>query len=289
MASTTTGNLDQNSKVLLLGASGQLGQMLRCFWSDPRNLALHSRQAHPEFIQFDLIVEPEKAIAAMAGTKAVICLPGVTPAQAASSSDLYSRNTDLALAAIRCAAKAGVGRVFLASSAAVYGAAGGVQDETNTPMPAAAYGHAKLEMEQAALALGDELDQAVTALRIANVAGADAILGGWRAGMQIDQLKDARTPRRSYIGPQTLTRVVEELCQAIDLPQILNVTSPGVIEMGALLDAAGLAWDARPAGENVIAEVALSTKRLERHVSFAPEDGTTTGMVAEWRRYRAQN
>ena len=133
MASTTTGNLDQNSRFLLLGASGQLGQMLRCFWNDPPHLALHSRQARPEFIQFDLILEPEKAIAAMAGIKAVICLPGVTPAQATSSGDLYSRNTDLALAAIRCAAKAGVGRVFLASSAAVYGAASGVQDETNTP------------------------------------------------------------------------------------------------------------------------------------------------------------
>ena len=289
MASTTTGNLDKNSRVLLLGASGQLGQMLRFFWQDGPNLALHSTQAHPDFIQFDLILEPEKAAAAMAGKHAVICLPGVTPAQAARSGDVYSRNTDLALATVRCAAKAGVKRVFLASSAAVYGAAQGVQDEESTPQPAAPYGQAKLEMEQAAFALGDELGQPVTALRIANVAGADAILGGWRAGMQIDQLKDARTPRRSYIGPQTFTRVMEELCQTPDLPRVLNVTSPGVIEMGALLNAADLAWTPRTAGENVIAEVALGTKRLERYVYFAPEDGTAAGMVAEWRRYRAQN
>lgn len=289
MASTTTGNLDQNNRVLLLGASGQLGQMLRYFWKGPPNLALHSRQEDPDFIQFDLILEPEKAAVAMAGKKAVICLPGVTPTRATSKGNLYSRNTELALAAISCAAHAGVGRVFLASSAAVYGAASGVQDENGTPEPVAAYGHAKLEMEQAAFALADKLGQAVTALRIANVAGADAILGGWYAGMQIDQLKDERTPRRSYIGPQTLTRVIEELCQIVELPQVLNVTSPGVIEMGALLDAAGLAWGARPAGENVITEVALSTKRLERYVSFAPEHGTATGMVAEWRRYHAQN
>ena len=75
MASTTTGNLDKNSQVLLLGASGQLGQMLRFFWDGPPDLALHSRQAHSDFIQFDLILEPEKAVAAMAGKRAVICLP----------------------------------------------------------------------------------------------------------------------------------------------------------------------------------------------------------------------
>ena len=288
MASTTTGNLDKNSQVLLLGTSGQLGQMLRFFWDGPPDLALHSRQAHSDFIQFDLILEPEKAVAAMAEKRAVICLPGVTPARANSSGEVYSRNTDLALFAIKCAAKAGVHRVFLASSAAVYGAAAGMQDETSTPKPTAPYGQAKLEMEQAAFALSDELGQPVTALRIGNVAGADAILGGWRTGMQIDQVENAHTPRRSYIGPQSLTRVIETLCKTADLPNILNVTSPGVIEMGALLDAAGLPWDPRPAGENTIAEVALSTKRLERYVAFAPEDGTAAGMVAEWRRYHAQ-
>lgn len=288
MASTITGNLRQNSGVLLLGASGQLGQMLRFFWRGAPELTCHSRRVLQDFIQFDLILEPEKAIAAMRGKAAVICLPGVTPARAAGRGEVYSRNTDLALAAVRCAAKAQVPQVFLASSAAVYGAASGVQSERGLAQPAAPYGHAKLEMERAALACAKELGQAVTILRIANVAGADAILGGWRAGMLIDQLTDGRTPRRSYLGPQTLTRVLQTLAQETALPQVLNVTSPGVIEMGALLDAAGLAWRARPAPAGVIPEVALCTKQLERHVTFAPEDGTAAGMVAEWRRLQAR-
>lgn len=288
MASTTTGILHQNSDVLLLGASGQLGRMLRCFWEDAPALALHSRQTLPGFIHFDLILEPEKAVEAMAGKSAVICLSGVTPAGVATGGEVYSRNTDLALAAVRCAAEAGVGRVFLASSAAVYGAAAGVHAEESLPQPAAPYGQAKLDMERAAFDLAQRLGQAVTALRIGNVAGADAILGGWRAGMQIDQLTDGSTPRRSYIGPRTLARVIARLCQISDLPKILNISSPGVIEMGALLDATGLDWCVRDAGPEVIPEVALSTKRLERYVSFAPEDGTAAGMVAEWRTFKAR-
>jgi nucleoside-diphosphate-sugar epimerase len=283
MASTTTGNFGKNSGVLLLGASGQLGRMLRHFWRAPPDLVAHSRQPKPDFIPFDLIVEPEKATAAMAGKRAVICLSGVTNARAAATQDVYSRNTDLAVAAVRCAALAKVPRVFLASSAAVYGANPGVQDETTVPQPVAAYGKSKLEMEQAALACAQKLGQNVTALRIGNVAGADAILGGWREGMEIDQLKTDGTPRRSYIGPQTLTRVLAQLSEIENLPEVLNIAAPGVIEMGALLDAAGRVWTPRTAPDSVIEEVALSTKQLERYVSFAPEDSTAAGMVAEWR------
>ncbi len=288
MASTITGTLGKNRRVLILGASGQLGRMLRCFWPVGDDLTLHSRQAHLNFIQFDLILEPEKAIAAMAQTSAVVCLSGVTNAQVATTGEVYSRNTDLALAAVRCAATAGVPRVFLASSAAVYGAAPGIQSEDMSPKPIAPYGQAKLAMEQAALAAAHSLDQSVTALRIGNVAGADTILGGWHTKMRLDMFPDGTTPARSYIGPQTLTRVLAQLTATRDLPEVLNIATPGVIQMGALLDAASLKWSPRTAPEQAIATVALSTKRLERYVSFAPEDSTAAGMVAQWRRYKAR-
>ena len=286
MGSTTMDNKEQNSSVLLLGASGQLGQMLRTCWPAPQTLVSHSRQERPDFIQFDLILEPEKASAAMGGASAVICLPGITNANASATGEVYSRNTDLALAAITAAAKARVPRVFLASSAAIYGAAKGLQKETDTPRPVAPYGQAKLEMEQSAITLANVLNQPITNLRIGNVAGADAILGGWRAGMQIDQLANGQTPSRSYIGPQTLARVLAQLCNAPDLPQVLNLATPGTVEMGALLSAAALPWSPRPAPAGVIPKVELSTNLLERYVSFAPEDSSAVGLVNEWHSYR---
>jgi len=188
-----------------------------------------------------------------------------------------SLNTDLALASI-AAAPVGV-RVLVASSAAVYGAAVGPHIETAAVTPVSAYGHAKREMEQAALKQGGGR---VCVMRIGNVVGADAILGGWRPGMEIDSLPDGRTPRRSYIGPQTLARVIHRLCAAPAVPDVLNIAAPGLIGMGELLDSAGLAWSPRTPQAGVIEEVALDTSELEKLYCFVPEDCTADGMVAQW-------
>lgn len=275
-------------KVVLLGASGRLGQILRTCWQNPSSLVSHSRHAQPGFVSFDVSHEPSKAAAVMQGAGAIICLSGVTPAQAAQTGNPFSLNAELARNAIRAAHKAGAGRVFLISTAAVYGRASGIQDENTRCQPVSDYGRAKLEMETAAFTVSRELDHPVTILRIGNVAGADAILGGWRKGMLIDQLPNGTTPRRSYVGPETLTRVMQELAQTSDLPDILNIASPGAIEMGHLLNAANLKWSPRTAPDDVIETVELSTKQLERHIEFAPQNSTAVGMVAEWRRVKAR-
>lgn len=153
-------------------------------------------------------------------------------------------NVTLALAAVRAGAKAGV-PVLLSSSAAVYGNQTGVLDETCPLAPLNAYGQAKARMEREAQALAQNLGARVTSLRIGNIAGVDAILGGWRAGFALDRFADGATPRRSYIGAVTLARVLGDLARCSvggrDLPDVLNVAAPGMIEMGALLDAAGWA------------------------------------------------
>lgn len=276
------------TKVMLMGASGRLGSILRACWRDPTDLVCHSRSARPGFLCFDPLAEAGKMKAAMADCAAVICLSGVTPAWAAAHGDAMSDNGRLALSAIEAAQLAGVPRVFLASSAAVYGATAGPLQEDDPCHPVSDYGRAKLEMERAALDPARAGGPSVTVLRIGNVAGADAILGGWRAAMQIDQLPAGGTPRRSYIGPRTLTRVIQALCTAEALPDIVNVAAPGAIEMGALLDSAGLAWSPRPATPATIACVELATRRLETLYGFAAKDSTAAGMVAEWRAIHAQ-
>lgn len=275
----------QNSGVLLLGASGRLGKMVQAFWPSDAELICHSRFARPGYVGFDPLSDADALSAAMAGRGAVVCLAGITPAHAMASGDALSLNSALALAAVRAAIRAQVPRLLLASSAAVYGAATGPLAEDITCKPVSPYGQAKLDMEQVARVAADTGRQAVTMLRIGNVAGADAILGGWKQGMQIDQLPDGTTPARSYIGPRSLAHVIHRLCVADDLPGVLNVAAPGVPQMSALLDAADLPWTARAASSATIARVELDTKRLENLVEFAPNAGTAQGLVAEWRAY----
>jgi nucleoside-diphosphate-sugar epimerase len=289
MASMISDLLRRNGKVVVLGASGQLGQMLSLNWPFQDELVCHSRQKKLGFITFDQLSDAVSTRQVMQGARAVVCLSGVTPRHAKQSGDAFFLNTDLALAAVRAARDAGVGRVFLASSAAVYGRASGVQDEKGPCEPVSDYGHAKLDMELAALQTAADLGQPATVLRIGNVAGADVILGGWHENMVIDALPNGRTPCRSYIGPQTLTHVIHQLTQAIELPDVINIAAPGTVEMGALLDAAELPWSPGAAPKDVIENVELSTKRLERHVGFAAQNSTAAGLVAEWRQFVQQD
>lgn len=277
MRSIKSQSAGNDCDVLLLGAAGRLGAMLMRHWPDPAHLSGQSRQVHAGMITLDPLRDDVALKKVASRMNAVVCLSGVTPAHAMARGDVMSLNTDLALAAIE-AAPAGA-RVFVTSSAAVYGAADGPHCETNEVAPLSEYGRAKHEMERAALAAGAGR---VCVLRIGNVAGADAILGNWRAGMALDQLPDGRTPRRSYIGPKTLARVIHALCIAPQVPEIVNIAAPGLVEMGDLLDKAGRDWTPRIPVGPVIEEVALNTARLERIYRFEPQECTASGMVAQW-------
>jgi len=287
MTSTISANSVQESPVLLIGAAGRLGDMVMKHWPAGVPLVGSSRRGDAGFVQLDLLVNPDSAVKAMAGKGAVLCLAGVTPAVAVTGADVFSRNTDVALATLRAAKAAGAGRVFIASSAAVYGGTDGALTEDAVLAPVSDYGRAKTAMEDAARDLARKLDHPLTVLRIGNVAGADAILGGWRKGFTLDQLPDGATPARSYIGPRSLARALYQLSQARTLPDVLNLAAPGAVEMGALLDAAQLDWTPRPATRATLADVTLDTKRLETHIRFAPEDATPEGLVAQWRAYQS--
>ncbi len=276
-------------QILVLGATGRIGAMLRRVWPAGQGLWQARSSVPPappaEWVRFDPQSDPAALTAAAMRAEVILCLAGVTPAAAARGADMAD-NIALALAAVRAGAAAGR-PVLLASSAAVYGAQGGLLSESTPLAPVNNYGRAKAEMERRAADLGAGLGVPVSALRIGNVAGADAILGGWREGFTLDRFADGRTPRRSYIGPVTLARVLADLAAraagAGDLPGCLNIAAPGVVEMGALLDAAGLAWAPRPAPEGAIPEVALDVTALTRLVPFTPAVGRVQNMVAEGR------
>jgi nucleoside-diphosphate-sugar epimerase len=278
MRSIISADKSHDTEILLLGGGGRLGRMLRQHWPGEKQPLVQSRQPGDGVLCIDPLGAPDALAAASAAAKVVICLAGVTVAHARASGDDMALNTDLALAAVRAAPKGT--RIFLASSAAVYGAAEGPHLEEAAVTPVAMYGHAKRAMEVAALAQGGGR---VCVLRIGNVAGADAILGGWHSAMALDQFPDGRTPRRSYIGPKTLAQVIHALCHAPTVPDILNIAAPGATQMGTLLDAAGLGWTARlPAGD-VIEEVLMDTTKLAALYRFTDDECTARGMVRQWR------
>ncbi|AUQ64833.1 NAD-dependent epimerase/dehydratase family protein [Phaeobacter inhibens] len=267
---------------LILGGSGRIGGILRHQWASAGADLRWQRRARPDGAEtevqgwhvFDPLADPEALAEAARGAAAILCLAGPVPGGAAGH-DLSARqlvqHRDLALAALEAAAhvrdagagtRTGAPRVLLASSAAVYGAAPGSLSEDTPLAPVAPYGVTKAEMEQAAQARAAELGLGVTLLRIGNIAGIDAILGGWQPGFCLDQFADGQTPRRSYIGPRTLADVLATLIRCPDLPQVLNIAQPGLVAMGDLLQAAGLEFARRPAPAQAIAEVQLDVTRL---------------------------
>ncbi|UWR86656.1 NAD-dependent epimerase/dehydratase family protein (plasmid) [Phaeobacter inhibens] len=263
---------------LILGASGRIGGLLRHQWASAAADLRWQRRARPEGAEagaqgwhvLDPMADPDALAEAARGAAAILCLAGPVPGGAAGrelSARQLVQHRDLALAALEAAAHvrdagAGAPRVLLASSAAVYGTASGPLQEDTPLAPLAPYGLAKAEMEQAARARAAELGLGVTLLRIGNIAGIDAILGGWQPGFCLDQFADGQTPRRSYIGPRTLADVLATLICCPDLPQVLNIAQPGLVAMGDLLQAAGLEFARRPAPAQAIAEVQLDVTRL---------------------------
>lgn len=278
-------------QVLVLGATGRIGQVLRAVWPARGPVwqtrgQQNSADTGLNWVQFDPLTDPDALVQAAQGCVAIMCLSGVTAARAAAGGDLVD-NSALAEAAIRAAAKTGAKtgtRVILASSAAVYGNQPGALAETAPLIPMSDYGRAKVEMERRSAALAGRLGVPVCALRIGNIAGVDAILGGWWPGFRLDRFADGRTPRRSYIGAVTLARVLGDLVRAPDLPGVLNIAAPGLVEMGALLEAAGLEWTAQPAPQTAIAEVALDVRCLGAFTTLSAADSQPQEMVAQWRK-----
>ena len=219
----------------------------------------------------------------IAGRSALVALGGVTSGDAKA----LEGNTAAALDALEAARAAGVPRVLILSSSAVYGRADGPLDETMPPTPANPYGAAKAEMEAAIARWRSAHPRRpeTCILRLGNVAGADALLGGLdpERRPRLDTWPDGSTPLRGYVGPVTLARVLAELAlHPLALPPVLNLAADPV-EMGALLRAVGRDWDAVPAPAQALRAVRLDTTRLRALVSLDPVEATASELVAQWR------
>ena len=275
-------------QVLITGAAGRLGQLLRTAWlrDQPLGFAPFWSARHrvfPATIAWDILSEPAPFIAE---GSVILHLAGALQGDAAA----LSSNSEMALKVCAAAKKAGVKHVFLASSASVYQATSGNLVEVQPPCPQSDYGRAKLNMERDALcwAHGIGADApGVTCLRIGNVLGADALLG--KAASEREILLDPvsghdRGPMRSYIGPhafaQVLAALVMRAAKGAPLPKILNIAAPKPVYMADLLIAAKHPFCFGPPNADVIPKVSLCTSRLAALVPLSAMPAET--IVADW-------
>ena len=258
---------------IILGATGRVGQALARVWpaTAPRGIWQHRAGADAEVIarfpgmpfKWDILAGAAPPLPHSATS--MIVLAGVMGQDA----DALARNTDIALAAVRAARAAGIKRILVASTQAVYGTGVAYVSEDDPCAPTAPYGQAKLAMEQALAPFED-----VTCLRLGNVVGTDTLFQiAARGPVTLDQFSDGTSPRRSYIGPVTLAQVLLALCDpALSLPRVLNIAHPGVLAMDRVLAAAGVEFTPQVASAGALAVLEMDVSRLNGFVPLTPVD-----------------
>lgn len=266
---------------LVLGASGHIGQMFQTLWAkglwpDDALPLWHARGGTADVV-WDIGSAPCPPLDAR--PNGLIVLAGKTSGTAAD----LAVNAQIAAAALDLARDRQLGPVILCSSVAVYGNQDGPWSEQTPPAPASPYGQAKACMEH--VAANHPHPNAV--LRIANVAGADALTQNARHGpVSLTHGADGTIPKRMYIGPQTLAQVMlralDHMTNTTTGLGPLNVAAPGSTRMDDLLAAAGAAWRLTP-GEIGLADVPLCLNKMQGLFDLPPQTGTPATLIAQAR------
>ena len=232
-----------------MGASGRLGQALARVWVGPVPV-WQTRDGAGGTLAWDILQVPAPDLPDISG---IVVLAGVT----VGTPEALALNTPLAWAGADLGARLGV-PVLIASTQSVYGPQPGLLREDAPLMPANDYGRAKQAMEVAVAV------PHVTALRIGNVAGCDALAAGIARGdVVLDRFSDGQGPRRAMLGPLDLCHVIQALLAAPVRPPIVNVARPGTVAMADVLLAAGVPFSWRDAPAGALAELAMDVSLLQ--------------------------
>lgn len=271
---------DQKDVLIATGVNGRLGRLV-CGPLKSQAKVITTARRPPA----DIILQGDGPLPVLPSCHAVLALWGST------SNEPEAEAINIALAhRSRAVAKAcGARLVFHLSSAAVYGPGRGLR-ESDTPRPIGPYGQAKLRMERTIAGFAGDAARHVC-LRLANVVGADslapALLG--THPLHLDRFDDGHGPRRSYLAPGDLARIVLDLAALADeaLPDVINLAAPVPVTMEALARAAGrpITWVPAPAG--AVQEVSLDTTRLQGLLPACTLHKSATDMIADWQGLRS--
>ncbi len=280
--------------ILVLGASGKVGRLLRAVWSaePPQGLRViyQFRNAAPDAADC-IRFAPGDPTDNLSPVDTVLSLWGVTSGDAQA----LAANTDLALEAMRIARATGADRVLHASSIAVYAPSDTPLGEDNPVGAPNAYGAAKADMETA---IRSETCPRSCSLRIGSVAGAESLAASVdtyqaaasKTPLILHRFASGHGPARSYIAPSDLARAIAALalCPLDDLPEAVNIGAARPVTMDALLQAAGIPFDWQPAPEGAREIAVLNTSRLHRLAPLPRDDGDPDHIVRDWLHWRAR-
>lgn len=239
---------------LILGATGQIGRMLRACAAEVWDVEpiWQSRRADTQSLRWDILNDSAPDVSC----SGIIMLAGRV-------SDPAKVHIALAKAACDLGERLGV-RVLIASSQAVYGAAENLVSETSPCAPVSEYGRAKLAMEQSVAGRSN-----VCCLRIGNVVGADQLMQSAATGrVALDQWEDGTGPSRAMIGPVSLGAAFAGLMRSAEVPPILNLAQPGVVSMQSLVEETGAELDWVRAGPNALHRLELDVSAAQALVSL---------------------
>ncbi|WP_425040060.1 NAD-dependent epimerase/dehydratase family protein [Primorskyibacter sp. S187A] len=171
-----------------------------------------------------------------------------------------AQNASLAQKSLEIAGVCGAQRVLFVSTGAVYGRADNPQNEDSPTPGLGAYGAEKKRAEDVVLDSGLE----ACVLRLANVAGADALFGamGRDEVITLDQFENGLSPRRSYLSPQDFAVALKALVLEERLPRILNIAGPRPVDMKAIVDAARVPFSLRDAPKTALPLHVLDVSKL---------------------------
>lgn len=292
----------QETTLVVTGASGRVGRMLRGVWRArpvPGLRVFWASRRGESGLRWDILADPAPEWPAGA---VVVHLAGVTGGGEAA----LARNSAMVVPLLAACRHNRAAAILFASSAAVYAPSAGGAAEHDPPAPPGAYGRAKLAAERALVAGLPAGGMVLVRMRIGNVVGADALVGGAGTGgpVTLDPVPGrAGGPVRSWIGPATLARVLERLAELAAaeaeaetvaaaeavasaarrgpgaLPGIVNVASDPPLAMADLLDAAGIPWVPGPPNPSVIPAATLSLARLRGLCDLPP--ASAASLVAE--------
>jgi nucleoside-diphosphate-sugar epimerase len=211
----------------------------------PPAIGDHPALRGARFLSGDVRSAPDLALAIEEGTDVLIHGAAVTPDAAMEAErprDVVSVNVDGTLAALSRAREAGVGRVVVLSSVAVYGngtrLGEATLDEDKPPAPSTLYGITKLAAEQAAMRLGELWSMDVRVIRLGPAFGPWEYRTGLRPLLSpprqvLDQALEtgrcvlSRAVRGDFIHSRDAARSIVEVASRHTLPyRLFNLGGP---------------------------------------------------------------
>lgn len=267
--------------LMILGATGKVGRLLRSRWDAPLSVAWQTRDpaADGRWLHWT----PDQPLLP---TRMLFVLSGVT----SGPPEALAQNPAMGLAIAKAALRAGVEQVVLASTMAVYGRAAfgtgqgrfaGAREE-DAPQDPNPYGASKWAQERV---MADVLGDRLCALRLGNVVGAD-LLGVMRArggALSLDRFADGTGPVRSYLGAGLLASALAALAGAgTALPDVLNFAAPAPLAMADLLQASGIPYEWKPAPLTAVPLAAMDCTRLQGLLPFMADPVTARDLAQDW-------